>query len=327
MNQQVAIPGGSRKSAFKSGRILTGFSSVVLALIAFLAVAPFFIYPVFLMKVLCFALFACAFNLLLGFGGLLSFGHAAFFGMAGYASGYAAREWGLSPELSILFAVVTASGLGAVIGMLAIKRSGIYFAMVTLAFAQMVYFFALQAPFTGGEDGLQAIPRRPLFGLINVSDDMSIYWMVAGIFLIGFFIVYRIVHSPFGEVLKAIRENEQRAISLGYDVARYKLLTFILSAGLTGLAGGTKALVFQLSSLVDVHWTMSGEVVLMTLIGGMGTIFGPIVGATVIVSMQNYLADIGSWVIVVQGVVFVVCVLLFREGIVGVLARYTERKW
>lgn len=302
------------------------FSLIALALVAFLIAAPFFIYPVFLMKVLCFALFACAFNLLLGFGGLLSFGHAAFFGMASYASGYAAKQWGFSAELAILFAVAVSTALGAAIGMLAIKRSGIYFAMVTLAFAQMVYFFAVKAPFTGGEDGLQAIPRRPFLGLIDISGDLSLYWLVAAIFLAGLCIIYRIVHSPFGEVLKAIRENEQRAISLGYHVDRYKLLTFVLSAGLTGLAGGTKALVFQLASLVDIHWTMSGEVVLMTLIGGLGTIFGPIVGSAVIVAMQNYLASIGSWVIVVQGLVFVVCVLLFREGIVGMAARYFERK-
>jgi len=315
-----------RRDAVRGSSPTAHYKYAAVAIIALLLIAPYFIYPVFIMKVLCFALFASALNLLLGFGGLLSFGHAAFFGMASYTVGYATKIWGLSPEFSILFGVLVATALGGMIGLLAIRRSGIYFAMVTLAFAQMIYFFAVQSPFTGGEDGLQAIPRRPLFGVIDMSNDMSIYWLVAAIFLIGLFIVYRVVHSPFGEVLRAIRENEQRAISLGYRVQQYKLLTFVLSAGLAGLAGGTKALVFQIASLVDVHWSMSGEVVLMTLIGGMGTIFGPIAGAALIVWMQNYLADIGSWVVVVQGLVFVVCVLLFREGIVGVLARLIKRK-
>lgn len=293
---------------------------------AFLVIAPQFLYSVFVMKLLCFALFAMAFNLMLGFGGLLSFGHAAFFGGAGYAAGHAAKVWGLPPELAIGFAVLVAVVMGAAFGFLAIKSRGIYFAMITLSFAQMIYFYALQVPLTGGEDGLQGIPRNALFGLVDMSDDDSFYWLVAAIFMIGVLFVYRVIHSPFGEVLKGIRENEQRMVSLGYQVQRYKLLTFVLSAGVSGLAGGTKALVFHLASLVDVHWTMSGEVVLMTLIGGMGTIFGPMVGAALIVSMQNYLADLGSLVLIIQGVVFIVCVLAFREGIVGVLAKWLKTR-
>lgn len=297
------------------------------ALIAALVViAPQFLYPVFVMKFLCFALFAMAFNLMLGFGGLLSFGHAAFFGGAAYATGHAAKVWGWPPELAIGFAVLVAAVMGAVFGFLAIKSRGIYFAMITLAFAQMVYFYALQSPITGGEDGLQSIPRNSLFGLVDLSSDRVFYWLVAAIFMAGIFFVYRVIHSPFGEVLKGIRENEQRMISLGYQVQRYKLVTFIISAALSGLAGGTKALVFHLASLVDVHWTMSGEVVLMTLIGGLGSIFGPIVGAGVVVAMQNYLADLGSLVLIIQGMVFIVCVLVFREGIVGVLAKWLKTR-
>lgn len=288
-------------------------------------VAPFMLYPVFVMKVLCFALFACAFNLLLGFGGLLSFGHAAYFGAASYVSAHAAKVWGLSPELAILAGTATAAILGLAFGSLAIRRQGIYFAMVTLAFAQMVYFFALQAPFTGGEDGIQGVPRNPLLGAIDISDHMSLYWLVLGITFGGLLIIYRIIHSPFGQVLKAIRENEPRAISLGYRVNRYKLTVFVMSAALAGLAGSTKAFVFQLASLTDVHWSMSGEVVLMTLLGGMGTVFGPIVGAAVIVTMQNYLATFGAWVTIVQGIVFVICVMLFREGIVGVLSKLIKK--
>ncbi len=299
----------------------------VFALIAALVViAPQFLYPVFVMKFLCFALFAMAFNLMLGFGGLLSFGHAAFFGGAAYATGHAAKVWGWPPELAIGFAVLVAAVMGAVFGFLAIKSRGIYFAMITLAFAQMVYFYALQSPITGGEDGLQSIPRNSLFGLVDLSSDRVFYWLVAAIFMAGIFFVYRVIHSPFGEVLKGIRENEQRMISLGYQVQRYKLVTFIISAALSGLAGGTKALVFHLASLVDVHWTMSGEVVLMTLIGGLGSIFGPIVGAGVVVAMQNYLADLGSLVLIIQGMVFIVCVLVFREGIVGVLAKWLKTR-
>lgn len=301
------------------------YQLIAFALVAaFIIIAPQFLYPVFIMKLLCFALFAAAFNLMLGFGGLLSFGHAAFFGGAGYAAGHAAKVWGLPPELSILFAVGVTVVLGAVFGFLAIKSRGIYFAMITLSFAQMVYFYALQSPVTGGEDGLQSIPRNYLFGLIDMSSDKYFYWMVAVVFALGFLFVYRVIHSPFGEVLKGIRENEPRMISLGYQVQRYKLLTFVISAGVSGLAGGTKAMVFHLASLVDVHWTMSGEVVLMTLIGGMGTIFGPIVGAAVVVTMQNYLANLGSMVLIIQGGVFIICVLTFRRGIVGVIGNWLK---
>jgi branched-chain amino acid transport system permease protein len=290
-----------------------------------LAAAPLVVYPVFMMKVMCFALFACAFNLLIGYVGLLSFGHAMFFGMASYVSAHAAKVWGLTPELAILSGTVVATALGFVAGSLAIRRLGIYFAMITLALAQMVYFFCLQAPFTGGEDGIQAVPRGHLFGVIDLSETFSMYLLVLTVFLGGFLLIYRIVHSPFGQVLKAIRENESRALSLGYDVDKYKLLAFVLSAGLSGLAGATKALVFQLASLTDVHWSMSGEVVLMTLLGGLGTIFGPVVGAAVIITMQNYLAQLGAWVTVVQGLIFVVCVLAFRRGIVGEIAHALKK--
>jgi branched-chain amino acid transport system permease protein len=291
-----------------------------------LVVAPFGLYPVFLMKVLCFALFACAFNLLLGYGGLLSFGHAAYFGMASYVSAYTAKHWGLTPEIAIVLGTVVAALLGLLFGALAIRRQGIYFAMITLALAQMVYFFSLQTPrFTGGEDGIQGVPRGHLFGVISLADDRVIYYLVAAIFFLGLLLIYRVIHSPFGQVLKAIRDNEPRAISLGYRANQYKLMVFVLSATLAGLGGATKAIVFQLASLTDVHWTMSGEVVLMTLVGGMGTVFGPIVGALVIVTMENYLATLGAWVTVVQGAIFVTCVLLFREGIVGVIGRLVRR--
>jgi branched-chain amino acid transport system permease protein len=294
-------------------------------LLAFLLIAPFFLYPVFLMKVLCFALFACAFNLLLGYGGLLSFGHAAYFGGAAYVSAHAAKIWGFTPELSILLGAGSAAVLGLVIGALAIRRQGIYFAMVTLAFAQMVFFFALQAPFTGGEDGIQAVPRNQLFGLFDISNDRAFYFFVLLIVFAGLMFIYRIIHSPFGQVLKAIRENEPRAVSLGYHVNRYKLAVFVLSATLAGVAGATKTLVFQLASLTDVHWSMSGEVVLMALLGGMHTVFGPIIGAALIVAMQNYFAGFGAWVTVLQGVIFVVAVLMFREGIVGVIGRWLKK--
>ena len=287
---------------------------------AFFAITPYFIYPVFLMKVMCFALFACAFNLLLGFGGLLSFGHAMFFGTAGYAAAHAAKVWGLTPELSVLFSTLCATLLAWVVGLLAIRRQGIYFAMITLALSQMVYFVYLQTPFTGGEDGIQGVPQGHLFGLIDLSNSSAMYAFVLGVFVLGFGLVWRIVHSPFGQVLKAIRENEQRALSLGYDTDRFKLIAFVLSGLVAGMAGGTKALVFQLASLTDVHWSMSGEVVLMTLVGGLGTLFGPVVGAAVIVTMQNYLAQLGSWVTVVQGLIFVVCVMLFRKGVIGEIA-------
>jgi branched-chain amino acid transport system permease protein len=289
-------------------------------MIAFFAVAPLFVYPVYLMKVMCFALFACAFNLLIGFCGLLSFGHAMFLGVAGYTAAHAAKVWGLTPEQAVLFGIACAAALGLVSGMLAIRRQGIYFAMITLALAQMVYFFFLQAPFTGGENGLQAVPRGKLFCVIDLNEPSAMYGFVFAIFLAGFFLVWRIVHSPFGQILKAIRENEPRAISLGYEVDRYKLLAFVLSAALTGAAGATKALVFQLAALPDAHWAMSGEVVLMTLVGGLGTLIGPVVGAGVIVMMHNYLAHLDSWVMVIQGVIFVLCVLAFRRGLVGELA-------
>jgi branched-chain amino acid transport system permease protein len=283
-------------------------------------VAPTFAYPVFLMKVLCFALFACAFNLLIGYVGLLSFGHALFFGWASYVSAHAAKVWGLSPELAILAGTATAAVLGIVVGVLAIRRQGIYFAMITLALAQMMYFFAVQAPFTHGEDGIQAVPRGRLFGIVDLADQTNMYITVLVIFLVCFLLIYRIINSPFGEVLKAIRENESRAISLGYQVDRYKLMAFVLSATFAGVAGATKALVFQLASLTDVDWPMSGEVVLMTLVGGLGTVFGPAAGALFMVTLENYLTTMGQWVFVVQGVIFVVCVMVFRRGIVGEIA-------
>ena len=299
--------------------------SVFLGIAAALIVAPFVLYPVFLMKVLCFALFALAFNLLLGFGGLMSFGHAAFFGMASYISAYSAKVWGFPPEFAILSGTLTAAVLGLVFGALAIRRQGIYFAMITLALSQMVFFFSVQAKFTGGEDGIQAVPRGRMFGFLNLANDFTLYYVVVAIFMFGLFAVYRIIHSPYGQVMKAIRDNEPRAISLGYRVNRYKLGLFVLSTMLAGLAGATKAIVFQLASLTDVHWSMSGEPVLMTLVGGLGTVFGPIVGAAIIVAMQNYLATLGAWVLVVQGIIFVVCVLMFREGIVGLIARKIGR--
>ena len=301
----IGVP-GSQKLAFA-------------AMLVLIAAGPFLLYPVFLMKVLCFALFASAFNLLIGFVGLLSFGHAAYFGMGSYVSAHAAKIWGFTPELAILSGAAVAAALGALFGWLAIRRSGIYFAMVTLALAQMVFFFCVQAPFTGGEDGIQAVPRGRLLGVLDLSSDMTLYWVVAAVFLAGFLFLYRVVHSPFGQVLKAIRENEPRAVSLGYRVDDYKLIAFVISAAMTGIAGGTKAIVFQLATLTDVNWPMSGEAVLMALVGGIGTIFGPPVGALVIIAMQNELAQLGAWVTVVQGAVFVACVLAFRRGIVGEL--------
>ena len=278
---------------------------------------PFFVYPVFIMNVLCMALFASAFNLLLGYTGLLSFGHAAFLGGAGYLCGQAVKVWGLTPELGILLGVLLSAGLGWIIGGLAIRRSGIYFAMITLGLAQVVYFLAVQMPFTGGDDGLQGVPRGKLVGLVPLEGRYAMYYFVYAIFLLGFFVVYRTIHSPFGHVLRSIRENEPRALSLGYDVDRYKLVAFVLSAALSGLAGATKALVFQSETLTDVHWHMSGEVVLMTLLGGMGTVMGPSVGALIVLVLQNYLSGFGSWVTVITGVVFVVGVLAFRRGFVG----------
>jgi branched-chain amino acid transport system permease protein len=288
-------------------------------LVAAVVLAPWVVYPVFAMKALCFALFACAFNLLIGYVGLLSFGHALFFGGASYASGHAALVWGWPPELAILFSMLVAAALGLGVGLIAIRRQGIYFSMITLALAQMFYFFCLRAEFTGGENGIQAIPRS------HLENTYVMYYFVAAVFLAAFALINRIIHSPFGQVLKAIRENEPRAVSLGYKTDQYKVIAFVLSAALAGLAGGTKAIVFQLASLTDVHWAMSGEVILMTLIGGIGTIFGPIVGAVFFITLENYLAQVGSWVLVVQGVIFVICVIAFRRGIVGELARALKR--
>jgi len=300
---------------------LIGFVVMVVALI----IAPFFTYPLFLMQAMCFALFACAFNLLIGYVGLLSFGHALYFGWASYLSAHAAKVWGFNPEFAILTGTLTAAVCGFLAGSLAIRRQGIYFAMITLALAQMMYFVALRMKFTGGEDGIQAVPRGYLFGFINLNNETTMYVFVMVVFLAGFLLIYRIIHSPFGEVLKAIRENEPRAISLGYKTDRYKLIAFVLSATLAGVAGSTKAITLQIASLTDVNWPMSGEVVLMTLVGGLGTIFGPVVGAFVILAMQFKLSSVGEWVLVIQGVIFVTVVLLFRRGIVGEIAALFRR--
>ena len=296
---------------------------LALALLAlFVLVAPFAgLYPILVMKVLCFALFAVAFNLVLGFLGLLSFGHAAFFGMAAYFTAHIVTVWGFPTEVGILLGTLGAGGLGLIFATLATRRSGIYFAMITLALAQMVYFYCLQAPFTHGEDGIQGVPRGSFLGLLDLSQTLNLYYFVVGVFVLGFFIIYRTVHSPFGEVLKAIRENETRVVSLGYDVTRFKIAAFTISAAISGLAGGTKAIVFQSATLTDVHWSMSGEVVLMTLLGGMGTIFGPAVGAAIVVMLQNYLAGFGAWITIITGTIFVICVLAFRRGIVGEINR------
>jgi branched-chain amino acid transport system permease protein len=313
--------------------------AVMVAVLVLAPLPPFSVYPVDLIQALCFALFACAFNLLIGYGGLLSFGHALFFGWASYVAAHLAKigtislpywagAWSwfviplppLTPELAILGGTLFAGFLGVIAGSLAIRRQGIYFAMITLALAQMMYFFALQAKFTGGEDGIQGVPRGRLFGVIDLGDTIAMYVFVAVVFLAAFALIYRIIHSPFGEVLKAIRENEPRAISLGYRTERYKLAAFVMSAALAGLAGATKAIAIGLASLTDVQWQMSGEVVLMTLVGGLGTIFGPVVGAAIIVAMQTQLVSFGQWVTIIQGVIFVVCVLLFRRGVVGELA-------
>ena len=296
-------------------------------MMALFLVAPAVVYPVFVMKALCFALFACAFNLLIGFGGLLSFGHAMFLGTAGYVSAHAAKVWGLPPELAILSGAAASTVLGFATGLVAIRRQGIYFAMISLALAQMVFFFCVKAPFTYGEDGIQAVPRGHAFGFLDLTNQLVIYYFVLAVFTGGFLLIYRIIHSPFGQVLKAIRENEPRAISLGYQTEHYKLAAFVLSAGLAGLAGATKAIVFQLASLTDVHWFMSGEVVLMTLVGGLGTIFGPVVGAFAIITMENYLAELGSWFTITQGAIFVVCVLIFRRGIMGEFEAWLRRRW
>jgi len=299
-------------------------------------------YPVFVLKVLCFALFACAFNLLIGFTGLLSFGHAAFFGGAGYAAGHAMKVWGVTPELGLIFGTLSGAVIGYVVGSLAIRRQGIYFSMITLALAQMLFFFCLQVPYTGGEDGLQGIPRGKLFGVLSLSDDLTLYYVALVIIVAAFALIVRTVHSPFGQILKAIRENEPRAISLGYDVDRFKLLAFVLSAALSGLAGSIKALVLGFETLTDVHWSMSGSVILMTLVGGLGTLSGPIVGAFVVVALENKLGDIGAFlasvtgidwfnslgesVTMVTGVIFVICVLTFRRGLMGELIALTSRK-
>jgi branched-chain amino acid transport system permease protein len=305
----------STATAFFYGLLLLG-----------LLAAPFIGYPIFLMTCLCFALFASAFNLLIGFTGLLSFGHAMFFGFAAYVAGHAAKVWGCTPEVAVLLGTLSATIIGVLVGWLAVRRQGIYFAMVTLALSQMIFFFCVQAPFTYAEDGIQSIPRGKLFGLVDLANDIWMYYFVLAVFIAGFALIYRTIHSPFGQVLKSIRENEARALSLGYDVDRYKLVAFILSASLAGLAGATKALALGLATLTDVGWQMSGEVVLMTLLGGMGTILGPALGASIIITMQNYLANLGSWVTIIMGLTFVVCVLLFRRGIVGEIAHRLGKK-
>ncbi len=298
------------------------------AALALLIAAPFIgLYPVFVMKALCYAIFACAFNLLLGFTGLLSFGHAAYLGAAAYVTGWLVRSAGWSPELGLLAGTLGAAALGLVIGAIAIRRQGIYFAMITLAMAQMIYFVWLQAPFTGGEDGLQGVPRGKLFGLLPLANDLVLYFVVLAIFVAVFLFVVRVVHSPYGQVLKAIRENEPRAVSLGYDVDRYKLLAFVLSTALAGLAGSLKTLVLGFATLSDAHWSLSGEVVLMTLLGGMGTFAGPVIGAFTIIGLQDYLADrVGAWVTVIIGVIFVVCVIAFRRGFIGELIAWRQRR-
>lgn len=308
-NAGVAAATRSRRARIET--LLTVLGVVLLIL------APFFFYPVFLMSMLCFALFACAFNLLLGYTGLLSFGHAAFFGGAAYFTAHAVKVWGLSPELGLVVGMAGAALLGLVIGFFAIRRQGIYFAMITLALAQMFFFFCLQVPFTHGEDGIQGVPRGTLLGFVDLNDTMNMYFFVLAVFLIGVFAIWRIVHSPFGMILRSIRENEPRAISLGYGVGRYKLAAFVMSAALAGLAGGLKALVFQFATLTDVGWQMSGEVILMTLLGGIGTMAGPIFGAGLVIALQNSLATSQFPVTVVTGATFMVCVLLFRRGIVG----------
>jgi branched-chain amino acid transport system permease protein len=322
MTEQGIGASTARDEAWERRYHLVGMA--VLAVV--LVIAPFVVYPVVLMKALCFALFACAFNLLIGFGGLLSFGHAMFLGSAGYIAAHAAKVWGFPTELAILTGMGMATVLGFLVGLLAIRRQGIYFAMITLALAQMVFFYALQAPFTGGEDGIQAVPRGKILGMVDLTNNLTMYFFVLAIFALGFALIYRVIHSPFGQVLKAIRENEPRAISLGYRTDRYKLLAFVLSASLAGLAGATKAIVFQLASLTDVHWSMSGEVVLMTLLGGLGTVFGPIVGAFVIAAMESYLSDLGAWVTIAQGIIFVICVLAFRRGIIGELEAWLRSR-
>ncbi len=306
--------------AIRDEMIVFAGMAVLLALVPLTGIYPFFV-----MQALCFALLACAFNLLIGYGGLLSFGHAMFLGTAGYCSAHALKEWGLSPELGILVGVAASAALSVVTGFISIRRQGIYFSMITLALSQLLYFIYLQAPFTHGEDGIQGIPQGYLFGIFNLAKPTVLYYVVLVGFLAGFLLIFRTINSPFGEVLKAIRENEPRAISLGYKTDQYKLLAFILSGTLAGFAGSLKVFVAQNASLTDVHWSMSGEIVLMTLVGGLGTIFGPVVGAFVIIAMQQYLAGFGQWVTVIQGVIFVACVLTFRRGVIGEIAHYFRR--
>ena len=322
---------------------LTREFTIFLALLVLVALLPVFgAYPVFVMKVMCFALFACAFNLLIGYTGLLSFGHAAFLGVAAYAAGHALKVWGVPTEVGLLAGTLAGAALGFVMGALAIRRSGIYFSMITLALAQMLYFFFLQAPFTGGEDGLQSVPRGTLLGFIDLTSDLTLYYVILGIFLLSFLLIYRTVHSPFGQVLKAIRENEPRATSLGYDVARFKLLAFVLSAALAGLAGASKTLVLGFATLTDAHWTTSGLVILMVLVGGMGTMLGPILGAFIVVALENKVGDIGAFlgrttgiewfnglgeaVTIVTGLIFVICVMAFRRGLVGEFQAWWSRR-
>ncbi|EXL08438.1 branched-chain amino acid ABC transporter permease [Brucella anthropi] len=308
----TAAPRESKAPAVNSLSVIV----LGIALVGLLA-APFMVYPIFLMKMLCFALFASAFNLLLGYTGILSFGHAAFFGGAAYITAHTVKVWGVTPELGLVLGVLAAAALGLVIGYLAIRRQGIYSTMITLALAQMFFFFCLQATFTHGEDGLQGVPRGYLFGIIDLNQPMNMYYFVLAVFVLGVFVIWRIINSPFGMILKSVRENENRAVSLGYSVNRYKLAAFVMSAALAGLAGGLKALVFQFATLTDVGWQMSGEVILMTLLGGIGTLIGPIVGAAFVVALQNYLATSDFPVTIVTGVIFMACVLLFRKGIVG----------
>ncbi|MEO6783851.1 MAG: branched-chain amino acid ABC transporter permease [Bradyrhizobium sp.] len=306
--------------AIRDEMIAFGLMTVLLLIVPFTGVYPFFV-----MQALCFALLACAFNLLIGYGGLLSFGHAMFLGTAGYVSAHALKVWGLPPELGILAGTAAAAGLAIITGLVAIRRQGIYFAMITLALSQLLYFIYLQTPFTHGEDGIQGVPQGYLFGFFNLAKPTVLYYVVVAGFLLGFLLIFRTINSPFGEVLKSIRENEQRAISLGYKTDQYKLLAYILSGTLGGFAGSLKVFVAQNASLTDVHWSMSGEIVLMTLVGGLGTIFGPVVGAFVIIAMEQYLAGFGQWVTVIQGVIFVICVLAFRRGIIGEIAYYFRR--
>jgi branched-chain amino acid transport system permease protein len=299
---------------------------LLVALLALAALAaPFFVYPVFLMKAMCFAIFACAFNLVFGFGGLLSFGHGAFLGGSAYITGYVVKMWSFGPEIGLISGMAAGGILGFAFAALATRRQGIYFAMITFGLAQMVYFAALQLPFTGGEDGLQNVPRRHLFGVIDLSSNLAMYYFVLAVFLLVLLAIWRIVHSPFGEVLRAIRDNEMRTISLGYRISHYKILVFVLSAALAGLAGGLKCLVFGIATLTDVYWHASGEVVLMNMLGGVGTMLGPVVGAVLVVGIQNYFATLGAWVTIIQGAIFIVVVMAFRRGIVGELAPLASR--